>query len=159
MWRLALFFLSLGCVFLRQILQIWQINRISVTLILLFLAFLSAAVITRLRWGKVQGIWLRFIMVNSWPQRAWRNHIDWTGSWVTYRHGDCAGGWGLGWWLFSKLGTWGKTSVQILSNLFLKILTKEEVTTEAEILFQCFTTLAEKADPFPWQRLLHWSTL
>ncbi len=43
-------------------------------------------------------------------------------------------------------GRWGKISVQTFSNLFLEILTKGTVTTEAGSLFQYFTTLTEKAD-------------
>ncbi len=51
------------------------------------------------------------------------------------------------------LGNWGdKVSVNgedvhTFSNLFLKILKKGAVTTEAESLFQYFTTLTERADP------------
>ncbi len=46
----------------------------------------------------------------------------------------------MGRWVFSQ---WGKTSVQISSNLFLKIL------REAGSLFQYFTTLTEKGRPSP----------
>ncbi len=42
------------------------------------------------------------------------------------------------------MGRWGKTSVQALSNLFLKILPEEAVTTEAGGLFQYLMTLNEK---------------
>ncbi len=82
-------------------------------------------------------------MVKSRPQRAWKNHIDKTESWVAYRDGDClcVVVRGLGRWAFSQ---WGKTSGQTFSNLFLKTLTEGAVTTEAGSLFQYFTTLTEK---------------
>ncbi len=38
---------------------------------------------------------------------------------------------------------------KINTKKILKIFTKGAVTTEAENLFQYFTTLTEKADPFP----------
>ncbi len=48
---------------------------------------------------------------------------------------------------------WGKTSDQTLSTLFLKALTEGAVTTEAESLFQYFTTLTENADTLLWRWL------
>ncbi len=42
-----------------------------------------------------------------------------------------------------SIGRWGKASVEIFSNLFLKTLTERAVTTEAGSLFQYFTTLTE----------------
>ncbi len=42
----------------------------------------------------------------------------------------------------SGFGRWGKASVQTFSNLFLKILTEGDVTTEAGSLFRYFTTLS-----------------
>ncbi len=42
--------------------------------------------------------------------------------------------------------TWGKTSIQTFSKLFLKIVSAGAVTMEARIVFQYFTKFTEKAD-------------
>ncbi len=52
-----------------------------------------------------------------------------------------------------------KTSFLILPNLFLVVFIEGDVTTEAGSLFQYFTTLTEKTDPFFRRWLLPRSTL
>ncbi len=54
-----------------------------------------------------------------------------------------------------SIGEWGKT----FSKLFLKALTEAAVTTEADSLFQYFTTLTENADPLLRRWLSPWSAL
>ncbi len=73
-------------------------------------------------------------------------------------NGWCAGGMG-GEGVISQWGSWGKTSVQTFSNIFLKTLPEGAVTTEAGSLLQYFTTLTENADPLLRRWLAPWSTL
>ncbi len=46
---------------------------------------------------------------------------------------------------FNSIGGYGKSPIQTSTNLVLKTLIEEAVTTEAGSLFQYFTTLTEKA--------------
>ncbi len=46
---------------------------------------------------------------------------------------------------FNSIGGCGKTSIQTSTNLVLKTLIEEAVTTEAGSLFQYFTNLTENA--------------
>ncbi len=46
---------------------------------------------------------------------------------------------------FNSIGACGKASIQTSTNLVLKTLIEEAVTTEAGSLFQYFTTLTENA--------------
>ncbi len=79
-------------------------------------------------------------MVNSRPQRASKNHIDKTESWVTYRDGDCEwvvyrwGGEGTGvledWEISVKsLGKMGQYFCPHFLHLFSKILTEGAALT------------------------------
>ncbi len=56
-------------------------------------------------------------------------------------------------------GDFEKTSVATFSNLFLKLLTEDFVTTEAGSLFRYFTTLTKNVGPLLRRWLASWSTL
>ncbi len=58
--------------------------------------------------------------------------------------------------MFGQTARWGKASVQIFSNIFLKALKEGAGTTQAGSFFQYFTTLTENAEKrwlAPWNAL------
>ncbi len=65
---------------------------------------------------------------------------------------------GMGKWVFSQWGRWGRISVQTFFSLYLEILTEGALTTEIGSLFQYSTTLAENANPLFLRWLAPWST-